>query len=375
MSISPYKACLQNVIGLSQTPCDCWTDKPEDYNTSDSGYYLDELLPINNFANLENCEDETIWDIMAKSREEAIKRYIADVKALLLQKFEVTLPYFKGKIGEAKATLALNVSGNYAGVILRCNPAKSAYMRIKAVGAIFNTTGSKHIFLYNNLGNLITEFDITTVANAYYNNILPNYIELPLYSEDTEILHYYLFYTDDAIKPLNNSLTCSQCPGFSPCWSLNGSCWKRPIKNNRFHWAKYLQVTGFIFNNLSDLYEINYGYSSAMYGLTVDVEMYCAIDDVFCTDEIIYSGSAIANAQALAIRFKAAEYAIGNNLMSDKLTRSKLINRDTLLQYKIEWQTEYEKYINFIAENFDVEQTSCLGCKDNMKAKMSIAAS
>jgi len=368
--MSTLTNCLNNVIGLSQTPCDCWTSKPADYNTSDSGLFLDELLPMNNFTGLENCEDDDIWQIMADSRTEGIKRYIADIKALLLKNNEETVPYFSGKIGEAKGTVVQNFSSAMAGVAIRCNPIKNGFINITSVGGLFNKTGTKLIYLMDNLGNLITQFDIDTKANVYVNTLLTTPIELPLYSEDTEIINYFLFYADDTIQPLNNSILCNKCVGFSPCWRNDSNCYNREINNSRFNWAKYLQISGVELNQIEDLYTSDFVFNSSLYGLTVDCELWCSIDEMFCVER--YESSAIASSQALAIRFKSAEYAINKILLSDKLTRSKLINRESLIENKKEWQLEYEKYLQFISENIDVNKTSCLKCRDVLKARLQL---
>ena len=368
------KPCLQNLVGLSQTPCDCWTDKPEDYNTSISGLFIDELLPISNFTNLENCEDQDVWTLLDKSREEAMQRMMTDVKQGLFKKFDPAYNYFKGKIGEAKGTVVQNFGNAFAGVCLRCNPLKSGVVRINAVGALFNTTGTKHIYVMNNLGELITEFDITTTANVYVNNTLAAAITLNLYDERTEVTHYYFFYAKETNSPLNNTISCNNC-GFTPCWSMGNECWHREPKNNRFVWSKYVQVSGITFNTQDDLYNVNYGLCNALYGLTLDIDAYCSIDDIFCVDDIVYAANAYYTDMAFAIRYKAAEYAINNNLLSDKLTRANLINRETIMQMQEYWQAEYAKNIAQIVDNIDVSYTSCLKCRDKWGVRNKLAVS
>lgn len=371
---TPYRACLQNAIGLSQTPCDCWTEKPADYNTSDSGLYLDELLPINNFTDLATCEDEDVWTIMAKSRDEAIKAYMADVKVKLLEKYEHAFKHFKGKIGEAKGTVVQSDGYAFKGIILRCNPMKSGTIKITGCGGLFNGTGTRTIYVYDNLGNHITDFEISTTANVYTNNTLATAIELPLYSDETEYLHYFFFYADEAIKPLNNYITCQYC-GYTPCWSMDPGCFASQPKNNRFHWINYVQTSGIAFNNISDLYETSVGFTNMLFGLTLDIDAYCNVDDVFCTDDINYNASAIALAQAFAIRYKAAEFAIRNNLLSDKLTRANLINRETLMAMEEKWKADYMEKVDWIVNNIDVQATSCLKCRDKWNARTKLALS
>jgi hypothetical protein len=123
-------------------------------------------------------------------------------------------------------------------------------------------------------------------------------------------------------------------------------------------------------NQIEDLYTSDFVFNSSLYGLTVDCELWCSIDEMFCVER--YESSAIASSQALAIRFKSAEYAISKILLSDKLTRSKLINRESLIENKKEWQLEYEKYLQFISENIDVNKTSCLKCRDVLKARLQL---
>jgi len=372
---NPINACLQDIIGLSQTPCDCWTDKPEDYNTSDSGLFLDELLPLNTFTNLGDCEDADVWSFMENARTEATKTTLNAVKSGLLKQYELAYTTFKGKIGEAKATSLIGFTTAYAGLIMRCNPIRSGKMKINAIGTFFNATGTKHVYVMDNLGNIHAEYNLITTANTYVNNALSTPLELPLYSEDTAILHYYIVYADDAIKPYNNTITCEHCSGFTPCWSTGNNCWLRPVKNNRYFWAKYLQVSGLTFNALADLYTTEFGYSNALYGLTVDVETWCNIDDVFCDSTVNYEGSLIHGALAEAIRFKAAEYTINKILTTDKLTRSKLINRESLITLKASFSVDFDDKVQYIADNLDISATSCLQCKDFYKAKISLARS
>lgn len=361
-------ACLLHAVGITQTVCDCWAEKPEDYATSDSGFYVDELLKLCNWDGLNYCDDETLWDTLTRGREEAIKRFKAKMKMKMMAKYETAYHQFVGKIGEAKGTTVMAFSSAFAGLALRCNPIKSGTLKITAVGGLFNTTGTKTIFVYNNLGELETTFDITTQANIYVNTVLATPVELPLYKAETEITHYYLFYADDAIKPLNNAIACQYC-GFRPCWSLVNKCHDVKVSNDRYNWQKYVQVSGIAFDDVDDLYDNTFAGTNYLYGLTVDIDAYCSMDDLFCTDSMNYDAVPHATAMAEAIRYLWAEYCITNQVMSDKLTRANLINRETLMQYAELWNVEAEKIMDYIANNIDVERTSCLKCRDNYRAK------
>ena len=99
------------------------------------------------------------------------------------------------------------------------------------------------------------------------------------------------------------------------------------------------------------------------------------MDDLFCTDDIQYSGNSIAQDQAFAIRYKACEFALRNQLLSDKLTRLNLINREAQLVMMEQWAMDYEKLTDNIAKNIDVRSTSCLRCRDKWKAQSKLARS
>ena len=76
--------CLDNVIGLSSTNCNCWDDtKPVDFatlNASSSGLYVAEsdAIPLRWANSAADCENGGLWDLLIKSREKAIRGFVAD---------------------------------------------------------------------------------------------------------------------------------------------------------------------------------------------------------------------------------------------------------------------------------------------------------
>ena len=367
-------SCLLNAVGFTQSTCECWDAMVDDLSTSDSGLYVTELLAICNWDGLEQCEDEILYNIAFNGRTEAIKRFKSKMKMKLMGGYETAYHQFVGKIGEAKGNAVMNFSTAFAGMVLRCNPIKSGTLKITAVGGIFNTTGTKTIYIYNNIGELETTFDITTTASLYTNTVLPVAIELPLYKAETEITHYYIFYADGAIKPLNNTINCQYC-SFKPCWSLVNKCHEVKVGNDRYAWQKYVQVSGINFDDIADLYDNAIAGTNYLFGLTIDIDAYCSMDDLFCTDSMNYDAVPHATAMAEAIRYLWAEYCITNQVLSDKLTRANLINRETLMAFAEKWSVEAEKILDYIAENIDVERTSCLKCRDKYRASNTLLLS
>ena len=81
--------CYENIIGLSRTECTCYDDdKPADFDTSESGLYLDELEPLDQLEGLDNCEKGSVWEAMEKARENAVRFFIQDTNSKLLQTYQ-----------------------------------------------------------------------------------------------------------------------------------------------------------------------------------------------------------------------------------------------------------------------------------------------
>ena len=70
--------CLTNIIGLSDTDCDCWDDtKPVDFNelnTSSSGLFISEpkTVPLRIVGGSGDCENGGIWDVLVQARDGAV---------------------------------------------------------------------------------------------------------------------------------------------------------------------------------------------------------------------------------------------------------------------------------------------------------------
>ena len=80
--------CLDNIIGLSKTTCNCWdASKPIDFNSlnaSSSGLYVAEPsgIPLRWTNSAADCENGGIWQLLIDAREKAVRGFIADYLAL-----------------------------------------------------------------------------------------------------------------------------------------------------------------------------------------------------------------------------------------------------------------------------------------------------
>src|SRR5689334_6951124 len=105
--MSANTTCLQHVIGLSQTSCNCYdSGKPVDFNTSDSGIYLDEIegFPIDTVKFVGDCATGDLWDLMTQARTEAILQSRVDLLNYIGTLTKRKRHPFKGLIGSDKKT-------------------------------------------------------------------------------------------------------------------------------------------------------------------------------------------------------------------------------------------------------------------------------
>src|SRR3990167_1238098 len=125
-----YLNCLKYAIGLSQTTCTCYenstyfgTDKPTDFNKSESGLFLDQTpglkLEIINAAG--DCADGSLWELMEQAREEGIKQYVQLLLSGLMTHSRQRIEPFNGCIGGIEFTKTLVYSGAYGGIKVKTN--------------------------------------------------------------------------------------------------------------------------------------------------------------------------------------------------------------------------------------------------------------
>lgn len=119
---APDISCFDYVIGLYPGECDCFGEPPFDAGESNSGLFLADLIELSTLNSLLNCtHGADVWDLMEKSREDAIRRFIADMNALLLRYNKLKRQPFYGGVGRAVWKNSLSITpGKYAGIRLYC---------------------------------------------------------------------------------------------------------------------------------------------------------------------------------------------------------------------------------------------------------------
>ena len=355
--------CYDNIIGFSSFECECQADnRPEDYNVSHSGLYLDELTSIGKLVSGE-C-DRNMWAALISAYKAGIKRLVSDSNALLLKNYALKRQPAKDQIiGQIKARDTYNPNKNYALVRLACNPIRSGYFTLNGLGTLFEASGAVTVGLYNNIDGHLEDFELTTTANKLHKNPLTdkNY---PLHSKYADCLQYFLVYEfDENNRPKDNKVNCG-C-GTALNFNLN-----KPYFLNGYRaapWTNFVMASGGEINSLTELEDLEITGKNNLMGLIIDAHFHCKVNETVCKDSLDFVGNPLALSLA-----HAAQYIIGIEvakaaLRNPELDPQALINRDIWEENMAEWQDNYNEHINYIVSEISLTGTDCLTCKDILK--------
>lgn len=356
--------CWDNIIGLSQSECDCHSlCRPADYNYSQSGLFIGDQEPLNNIEGLQDCDNDCFWEIMEKARDNAVRQFQSDTLALLLKDYKIKRAPYYGGIGYLKNSQDINISTTYAGIRICCADIISGTLTIKNIGTLFNFTGTVTVTIYNNKNEIVGTTVLNTVANKHTQN---NYIlQLPLHDDYLDHLEYNIVYSLTGTQaPRNNTVHCN-CGAIRPNYDMcNPNFYKSYPK--KYKWANWIIVGGFLKNDL-DFQNVACNTSLNMYGLTIDVELRCNVNELLCMDELDFTSDPLAASMAHAILYKASWITANKILKTDLLNRQTIVNREQLEDSQKEWNQKYNEITRYIADNVDISKNDCFACKEKQQ--------
>jgi hypothetical protein len=241
MSIAT-NACLEHIIGISDTDCSCYTAKPAEVQESLTELYLDQLIPLPVANGMESCTDGDMWDVLMQSRSEGIIKFQSDMSAAMMQNWEMALHQWTGKIGETRAKHDKVTTKTYAALMLYCKDIRGGTFTLKSIGALFAGTGIRNVTIYDNLMNNYGTIAIDTFANIHYDNKINPEMEFQMHSDEVANVIYYLVYTvDQAIPARDNMLACAGCTKLHDMFQF---CIATPYFNKkhdrRYFWAEWM---------------------------------------------------------------------------------------------------------------------------------------
>lgn len=356
---APDISCYENIIGLYNGDCDCLDGRPVDYNLSDSGLYISGLLEPKFIDGLLNCDQgDSVWELMEMVRDLAIRYFIADSNALLMQGNKLKRQSYYGGLGSSVYTKDLTLTSmDYAGVRIMTPLIRSGYLKIKRIGLLLNTTQAVTLYIYDRNGTLLHTLNLNSTANVHTQNDITD-ITLPLFDEYLDYMEYFIFYQVNGFQPKNNGVIgCTSCQKNKPGWGAYYFDHKHP-------WMHWLNVGGFHSTGLPDFMNSSASGSDYMNGLTFQIELGCLVNEVFCKDQLDFNGNTLAQAMAVAIQYKTAALFVEKLLKTPNLNRLVMTWREQLDKDRTEWLKTYQDMIAYITQNVDIEANDCFECKD-----------
>lgn len=332
-------ACFDTLVGLSATEYACFTDvTPDDFDTSDSGYYLTDTdygLTV-----LENCGVEG-WTILTAALEQAIRETKTDLRASLRQRYDGGVKPFSGHIGQMKGNANLTVQEDYIGLRIRTKQQQGAKLVLKKIYLCLSETGTYTVTIRSNdpLFSNPADTSVTVATANQFAGSAAISIELPLYSDTCQdtYLEYYIATERGSAQPRNNSLRC--------CGNTPG-------------WMKHLDVSGFKADSNDP--EDSGEFSSNAFGFVLDAYLGCDELDWVCElDEL--NGYYIKDVLARTIQFRGA--ALAMSALLDKRDVNPCYNFEELNAKRGYLNKRYADNIKWISENMPAGVTDCFTCK------------
>jgi len=347
--------CLNNIIGLSETLCECEGVPPEDYNVSNSGIFLDQLegIELRALTGAESCEDGGVWDLMDRARRNSTNQFTADLLACVQMTYKPRKSNWTGILGQTTFTSTINPATTYAGIKVRALNLKGACMTLKRIGVLVNYTGNVTLKVYSNENNSteIATYFVSAVANTLTWFSIPVPLELPLWSYNVSPLNYYVLLdlTSAPFLPLNNKKDCN-------CGGGNG----KPYLN-------WIDFSGGKTSNVNDFNSFQESSNKELFGLVLDASMTCKMSQVICSDEepLDFENDGYAKKMAYAIRFKAGYILLNELYNNSNINRFTLMDRERMVAYIKFFEEQYRMHIDFLCQNVQIDNNCCYVCKNN----------
>lgn len=365
--MSTVSDCLSKIIGLSETNCSCLiSGKPIDAGVSNSGLFLDQLdgLNLKLVSSTGNCEEGGLWDILAKSRDNAIKDFRADFQQALLTKYKYKRIPFTGQIGTTEWKNNLSLNTNYAGVEFFMDQIIGGTMEVRRIGLLFGASGTFDITVYSSIDEgVVANYTVTAIADTLTWFTIPAPLVLDMNNESGSYPRYFFTYqVASAPAPKDNQAGCG-CSNkvYKYYWDAI---------NPRFHsfekdrWSEYVMITGVTGNTNTLVGRDSWGTQNYMNGLLFDVSFKCAIKDLICKEQLDYETNPYAVAMAYAVRYKAGIILVDKILASGNINRFTMMDRERLMGKKNTYQKEYQTRIDWLTQEINYKANDCLQCNN-----------
>lgn len=359
--------CLSGVIGLANCACPCFEDTaPDDYNESESGLYITDLVPMEMVGDSDKCSDPSNpWNMVERARERGKNLVMKDVRAGIMKRNQPTRKPFSGMIGERSSRGVRSLSGTYAGIRIWSPNNRGGKMHITRIGGVFDAVGSISVQIYDRFNQTHgTAVVLTTTAGGYVSTACD--ITLDLWEDGAENAQYWAVYTvNQGNLPRETRVFCPTCGRATPPTFSTMSPYTYPNSPNLLRgWECWAMVGGWQGDSISefDIEAETEGADNYTNGLTITAEFVCDAISSLCLGGLDYSDP-VALSFAHAYRYAAAIELAQMLIRSPDAMRSAAVAKEVLAVDIRDWWADYQKNVDFVAFNAPVGNSDCIFCK------------
>jgi len=273
--------CLKYAVGLAKNECACLDPDEgetfEDYNRSDSGYYLDdmEIAPSLQFPKAAN-ECRTFWEMMKEAREQGIRDFITDFVSQSRMYTTIKMSPYDGEFVDNKKVNMVVTGINKQYLVAMYRPlryVRGAVMEVKQIGLIMNMAGVYTLNVYKSTDLYSPEVTPVPVQTDTITVVTPGVLattdlatawSLPMW-EDNQKVTYYFVYDPMGAKPYNLKFNCGCTNGTKP-------------------WESFITGKGIQTDDIARLEIDAQSHSTNSYGIYLKGSLTCDGFDWMCRD-------------------------------------------------------------------------------------------
>lgn len=345
--------CLTKLVGLSQNDCECIDNKPEGYNESLSGFFIDNKtdgIPLLWTDSVTDCGEGGVWDVLNESRQNAINEFITDFGSYLVKENVRMYADWKGLIGQPKRnnTLLKLEEQGFSGVHVESKHVIGSVYVINSISFHSSTaTGTTNLHIIDEEGNAVTDpIEFVITAGSVVTHEFDEPLVLPLTDVNTDCKDYFItFDMGDLSGNPKDIKKRSAC------------CGRRP-KYPYLHLADVHGFTGI--DTLDQVPDTNQN-TVYTYGLSINGEFRCSMYDWMC-NEVSANLSNFMRVVSKTLQLYAINGLITKILNSDKINRYTLLKREELYGKRNHNNKEIKDRLLYLSQNVPYEKVHCMAC-------------
>jgi hypothetical protein len=330
--VPSFKEKYAQLVGLSPVAPNCQQDDltAAQIKASDSGIYLTDIDSLNLNLNeaLDDCGYDSLWQILAAGRKNALQQMETDLMAAIGSINITRLQPFRGLIGETQSRGYATglVEGQQINVAIGTRALPGAFVKVTKIGLLV----SHNVDVAVSVSGKDTPFMVVCSADTPSYYTLPEPLYIPLDGTTTSFS-----YTIAGFRPKATQLACD-CGG----------------QMERIR--QYLP--GLV--------------NTPAYGLLLVAEAGCSVwEAVYDTTDL---DPVKLQVLAIALRYLALKFCIERIINSGIISRFTMMGIDELYQRRSEYNTKYEQRIGWLASDkgIDLSGSACYVCKPTKPSGM-----